>query len=123
MKQFNSQRGVKYGGAKKATTKKALYGGMDIRVFVNKDSPDYEKPCADTYSARQLDMISGALDPAKVRLNELRGLIYKADKLGDIELAGRMEEIYNRRRNPDMYAPDISYGEAIQLLADLEDEE
>ncbi len=52
----------------------------------------------------------------------MRGLIYKADKLGDIELAGRMEEIYNRRRDPDMYVPSMSYDDVRRILSDLEDE-
>jgi len=93
---------------------------MDFRVFVNKEASDYEKPCANTYSVRQLAIIDGKIDPAAIRLNELHSLIYKADKLGDISLAGKLADIYNKRRHPDMYIPGISYGDALKLLADLE---
>ncbi len=123
MKQFNCERGTKYDYLRKARCGSAYYGGMSPRIFVNKDSLDYEKPYANTYSARQLDIISGKIDSATVRLCDLRQLIYKADKLGDIELAGRMEDIYNRRKNPDMYEPNISYDKALELLSQLGDEE
>jgi len=54
-----------------------------------------------------------------VRLTELRQLIYKADKLGDNDIADMMQTCYNRRKRPDINVPDISYEEALRILDDL----
>ena len=57
-------------GLKKVVKHKGLTG-MDARVFVNKDSPDYRPSCGNQFTKRQQMSLNEEIPLDQVRVNEI----------------------------------------------------
>lgn len=82
---YRRQGGHKYGkGQKKAMNQKA-FTGMNARVFVNKDDPNYKPSYGSSYTERQKKIMNGELTPDEFTQGELTLLSRKAERLEDEE--------------------------------------
>lgn len=110
---------TKYGaGQKKARYFKAI-GGMDARVFVNKDSPDYKPNYGTQYTKRQQMILNELIPLDQVRLNELTIIIRKAEAMEDTETAAAAQILYDAKTHVDSFQFSMSPEEAKEYLQSL----
>lgn len=102
----------------KAKNKKQFYG-MDARVFVNKDSPDYRPSYGKTYTERQLRILNEEIPLEEIRLNEITVIMRKAESLGDDEKLAIARVLYNVKTRKEDYRFSVSVEDAKQILQEL----
>ena len=92
--------------------------GLPIRVFVNKDSPDYKYHWGSELTDRQKRILNGEIPLESIRFNELTVIMKKAEQLGDLDSAEKAETLYNQKKYPDdeTYHPSMNYEEAVNFL-------
>jgi len=113
---FNKQSCTKYGaGQKKAMYQKA-FTGMHARVFVNKDSPDYQPSYGSQFTERQKKILSEEISLDHVRVNELTIIIRKAQAMDDMETAAAAQILYNRKTHVDGFHFSMTPEEAKAFL-------
>ena len=93
--------------------------GMDVRVFRNKDDPDYKFSYGTTYTERQLKILTGEIDIFSIKANEIKFIIKKAEGIGDCETCKKAKELYELRTHQEEYHIDMSPEEARNILQTL----
>ena len=118
-KNYRQCMGSKYGcGQKKAMNQKA-YTGMDPRVFVNKDDPNYKPSFGRTYTARQLKIMNEELTLDEFTQGELTLLTRKAENFEDEEALAKIAVIQKLKNGEDNFAFSYSPDEAKDILQSL----
>ncbi len=105
----------------KRTSYKGAYG-LPPSSFVNKDDPNYKPNYGTKYTERQLAIIAGELPLESLRLNDLQIIIRKAEGIGDIDTADKVQEMYNELKYKDRYKPTVSYEDALVILDQLDND-
>lgn len=105
-------------GQKKASTEKARHG-MDARVFVNKDSPDYKPSYGTTLTNRQKKILNEEIPLDQVRTNEIAIIIHKSEAMGDEENASIAKMLYGLKTHKDEFAFSLTANEAKDVLQKL----
>lgn len=116
---YKGASATKYGGIKKATSKKAQCGGLAPSVFVNKDDPNYRRQYSDTYTEKQKKIINEELPLENIRFNDLTVIIKKAEYLEDFEVFEKVREIKRRKEHIAQFVFTFTPEEAMDILQQL----
>lgn len=109
---INTAKAMKYVSLKKKY-------GIDARVFMNKDDPNYRYNYGTTYTERQMKILNGEIDIFTIKANEIKFIIKKAEGIGDCETCKKAEELYELRTHKEEYRIDMSIEEARDVLQSL----
>ena len=117
---FQSRKARKYSGCpSKPKTLKAYYGGMDSRIFVNKDDPDYRPNYGKVYTERQLKIMNEELPLEEFTQGELTLLTRKAERLEDEEALEKLAYIQKLKDPKTEFTFSVSPSEAKEVLQSL----
>lgn len=110
---------TRYGaGQKRALNRKAELG-IDPRVFVNKDAPDYKPNYGSKFTERQQMILSEQIPLNQFRLNEITIILHKAEELGDEEKIKKAKALQDLKRHEGLYRVKMRPGEARASLQAL----
>lgn len=98
-------------GQKKAVNGKARHG-MDARVFVNKDSPDYQPSYGTTLTDRQKKILDEEIPLDQVRTNEITTIIRKAEAMGDEDSVAIAKMLYGLKTHKEEFSFSMTVDEA-----------
>ncbi len=93
--------------------------GIDPRVFVNKDSPDYKPNYGKTFTERQLKILNEEIPLDQVRLQEIAVIKNKAEALGDDEKVEIAKTLYAFKTGAEEYKFAVSVEDAKATLQSL----
>ena len=113
---FTKQTGRKYGAGQKKTIWHKGISGMDARVFVNKDSPDYKPNYGSQLTNRQQMILKEEIPLDQVRVNEITVIIRKAEAMDDMETAAAARILYNKKTHVDGFQFSMTPEEAKAFL-------
>lgn len=110
----------KYSRVRGKSNKSAL-DSRAIFNFVDKNDPDYKRPCGKDYTERQRKLLSGEIEWQTTRLTDIRALLDKARLLNDTSAIKKAEELYalKVKQRENKYVPNLTEEEARDILRNL----